>query len=141
MLIRKNLFRGTSLIEFVLVFPIFMLFLTGAIDYSILMYDHAIIKNASREGARYGIVYRTPTYASTTAVSDYTKTYCSKYLISFSSAPPVVSVTVTRSNANPKFGDTLQVTVSCTYTRLLYVTLFGLNQTATLSATTTMTYE
>jgi hypothetical protein len=55
----KRLFRdrsGQSLVEFALVFPIFMLLLFGLIDGGRLVYQHSVLSQAAREGARLASV-------------------------------------------------------------------------------------
>ena len=50
--------RGAAMIEFALVLPVLLIVLLGTVEFSLLLYDKAMITNASREGARLGIVYR-----------------------------------------------------------------------------------
>ena len=47
---------GQSLVEFALVLPIFMLFLFGLIDGGRLVYQHSVLSQAAREGARLASV-------------------------------------------------------------------------------------
>lgn len=51
--------KGATLIEFVLVLPLLLLLTFAIIEFGILLFDKAVVTNASREGARAGIVYRT----------------------------------------------------------------------------------
>lgn len=68
-LIRKT--SGQSLVEFALLLPVFLMLVMGALDiaraYSVLQ----IVTNASREGARVGILPTTDPNAVTTAVNNY----------------------------------------------------------------------
>jgi Flp pilus assembly protein TadG len=48
--------RGQSLVEFALVFPIFILLLFGLIDVGRLVYLNSTLSQAAREGARAGAV-------------------------------------------------------------------------------------
>ncbi len=132
---------GASLLEFALVLPILMLLIVGIIDLSLLLYDKAIITNASREGARYGVVVRQPTYASTSAVISYTQTYCTNHLVSFSKTPATATVTATPSTTPPVSKATLTVTVNYTYTDLVLHYFINHLPTYNLSATTVMSYE
>ena len=50
---RRN---GQSLVEFAVVLPIFLLVLAGILDFGIGLYSQMTIINASREGARFGVV-------------------------------------------------------------------------------------
>ena len=47
---------GQSLVEFALVLPIFILFLFGLIDGGRLVYQHSVLSQAAREGARLASV-------------------------------------------------------------------------------------
>ena len=49
--------RGASAVEFALILPILICVLFGIVEFGLLMYDKAVITNASREGARAGIVF------------------------------------------------------------------------------------
>ncbi len=55
--------RGQSLVEFALVFPIFMLMLVAIFDFGLGLYSQMTVINAAREGARVGIVDPTNTNA------------------------------------------------------------------------------
>ena len=48
--------KGQSLVEFALVFPIFVLLLFAAIDLGRAVYDNATLSNAARSGVRLAIV-------------------------------------------------------------------------------------
>jgi hypothetical protein len=48
--------KGQALVEFALVFPIFMLLLFGLIDGGRLVYQHSVLSQAAREGARLASV-------------------------------------------------------------------------------------
>ena len=50
---------GGSLVEFAVIAPLLFVILFGIIEFGILLYDQAKITNASREGARAGIVFDT----------------------------------------------------------------------------------
>ncbi len=129
------------MIEFVLVLPVLMLIMVGILEFSLLFYDKAVITNASREGARYGIMLKTPSYATSTEIINYTKTYCTNRLVSFSASPASVTVTATPSVASPAFGDKLTVSVAYIYTDLVLHNLIQGSQQYQLNATTVMTYE
>jgi Flp pilus assembly protein TadG len=141
MTIQPKRLAGNSLLEFALVLPVLMLILIGVLEFPLLMYDKAVITNASREGARYGITLRTPSYATSAQVITYTTTYCTNKLISFSSSPASVTVTATPSISPPAFGAQLTVTVTYVYTDLVLHNLINHGQQYTLTATTVMTYE
>jgi len=114
--------KGTTLIEMVMILPLFLVIVFGIIEFSILLYDQAMITNASREGARAGIVYNLPDKITETEIRQIVRSYCEEHLISFgsgaldinfpSSPPGVLSVTVSYafrflvfSNVLALFGD------------------------------------
>ena len=48
--------NGAALIEFAIIFPLLVLLVMGAIEFGLLCYNKQVIINASREGARTGII-------------------------------------------------------------------------------------
>ncbi len=68
--------RGGSLIEFVLIAWVLFLILFGIMEFGLIMYNQAVITNASREGARYGIVSRTPRYTEEQIVTYVSQCVC-----------------------------------------------------------------
>ena len=52
--------NGGSLVEFAIIMPLLFVLLFGIIDFSILLYDKVMLTNASREGAREGILFNDP---------------------------------------------------------------------------------
>ena len=44
------------MVELALALPMMLLLIFGAVEFGTAMYDKAVITNASREGARFGIV-------------------------------------------------------------------------------------
>ena len=130
--------RGASAIEFAIVFPLLVLLLFGIIEFSVILYDKTMITNASREGARAGIVSQL-VRVSDTQIQGVVDNYCRLYLISFrSGAAPVTTVTRTGST----FGSELSVTVTYTYSFLAlpqFVT--GLVGPMNLTARTVMRME
>ena len=52
--------KGGALVELALALPILVLVLFGLLEFGYLMYAKGVIANASREGARYGVVLSSP---------------------------------------------------------------------------------
>lgn len=50
--------RGAAAVEFAIVLPLLFVMLFGIVEFSIIMYDKALITSASREGARFGAVFQ-----------------------------------------------------------------------------------
>lgn len=149
--------RGAAVVEFAVVVPLLLLLLFGIIEFGILLYNKAMVTNASREGARAGIVMRVgePRY-STAEITDIVNSYCEEFLITFNPAKPSPTVKTyikTPEESDPverdpsSFGlasakDLLSVQVQYQYQYLLipaFITEIGL--TKTLDATTTMRAE
>ena len=42
--------RGTSFVEFAMILPLLIILLFGIVEFSIILYDKAVLTNASREG-------------------------------------------------------------------------------------------
>ena len=74
--------NGATVVEFALVLPLLVVFIFGIIEFSLLLYNKAMITNASREGARAGIVFapNRPIEADIRAVVDH---YAATHLINF----------------------------------------------------------
>jgi Flp pilus assembly protein TadG len=120
-LLKKS--NGASAVEFAIILPLLVLLVFGIIELSFALYDQAMITNASREGARFGILYRVPavTDAEITSVVD---NYLGSHLVTFGgkrspSSSPVsgATVIVTRTGVSP--GGDLKVRVGYTYSFLV----------------------
>jgi Flp pilus assembly protein TadG len=133
--------KGAAAVEFAIVLPVLLLVLFGIIEFSVAFYDKAMITNASREGARAGIVLRDPplTDVEITAIVD---NYISGSLISFSGAS-IRGITITPQDTSTlTTGDPLTVTVSYPYDFYLLPGLIaGFMDGLTLNATTIMNME
>ncbi len=101
--------------EFALILPLLLFVLFAIIEFSIAMYDKAVITNASREGARMGIVSQNPRPDAAT-ITATVNTYAATNLISFGPATP--STTVTGAPCAAPGG---YITVSVAYTYNFFV--------------------
>ena len=52
--------RGAAAVEFAITAVVLLMIVFGIIEFGILMFDKHVLTNASREGARAGIVMRIP---------------------------------------------------------------------------------
>ena len=122
--------KGTAAVEFAIVLPLLVLLLFGIIEFSTVYYDKAVITNASREGARAGIVYfydvdveeqDRKTYALANAEYAARK-YCGNAttspLITFAAGVPTVTVNATLEGVGES-GDNLTVAVGYHYDYLV----------------------
>ena len=131
--------KGAALVEFAIVLPLLLMLVFGMIEFSIMFYDKAVITNASREGARAGIVYDVPARISTGDIETIVGNYCGGRLITFGSTN---QETTTVSGPCINAGDTITVTVTYPYDFLVlpnFVTT--LTGSIDLSAVTTMRCE
>ena len=126
--IKEKRQEGASAIEFVLVLQLLLILVFGIIEFSILFYDKAMITNASREGAREGIVYRYDpdgglNHPDDAEIVATVAQYVQNHLISFV-ASDVVTTTIKRPGDSP--GDPLTVTVNYDYNFLVFDSLLSL---------------
>ncbi len=66
----KNRNRGQALVEFAIIFPLFLIVLGSVLYFGFLLYSKMSIINAAREGAHYGILLDPSDPAFDTQVSD-----------------------------------------------------------------------
>ena len=128
--------RGASAVEFAILLPVLLLILFGIIEFGMMMYGREIVTNATREGARAGIVQGPPkrTEGEITAIAN-------TYLSTTGVNPADVSFTVTGEGlANP---NTLTVNAAYTYNFLIpYIpTVVGIPNPLTITTQTVMRHE
>jgi len=143
---------GVAAVELALLIPVFILLIAGIIEFGYAWYIKQAITSASREGARYGIVYRTVTGGGVTTrlsplnfdpsiatvIDNYLTRYFSEEKI-WSVPPPTLSIGT--GSTIPDAGNELTVTVTAP---LVWVLLKGLvpgMEDVTISATTRMKLE
>jgi Flp pilus assembly protein TadG len=115
--------KGTAVVEFAIVAPLLFVILLGIIEFGILLYDKAMITNASREGARAGIVFNHPNRITDAEVTAVVMNYCQDHLISFDSSSSL-NVVISRTGVEP--GDSLTVRVAYPFQFLVFSNLIGL---------------
>ena len=131
--------RGAAVVEFALILPILLILLVGTIDASLALYDKAVITNASREGARAGIVARSPSLTDA-QIQQIVQNYLQGALVSLGSTSALPAVQIQKGiwNGDP----TLQVTVRYTFQGVGLGSLFdSLGKPWVLQSSTLMVYE
>jgi Flp pilus assembly protein TadG len=134
--------EGASAIEFAIILPLLMMVLFGIVEFSIAFYDKAMITNASREGARSGIVLQAAprdAAAEDTEIEAAINYYLTGKLITLGAAN-VPAIAITREG----FGTGDSLTVNVTYVYDYYVLpgfVTGITGPVTLNATTIMKME
>ncbi len=133
--------KGGSLIEFAIIAPLLFVILFGIVEFGLLLYNQAVITNASREGARYGIVARTPRWTEGDILTNAVLPVCGNLITFGNPEDPIVRAV--HLDGTTLFGDNLEVQVSWDYTFLVLPNLprVGLNNPINLSARTVMKYE
>jgi Flp pilus assembly protein TadG len=136
--------KGAAMVEFALILIPLLLITFGIVEFGIIMYDKAMVTNASREGARAGIVLRNTADGDYNPLTDteielVVTSYLGNHLITFGSG----SVGVTCAPKEPRVsGGQLTVTTTYSYDFLVlpnFVTT--LTGPINLSATTVMRME
>lgn len=125
--------EGAAAVEFAIVLNLLLLLLMGMIDFGHAWFLRQVINNASREGARAGVVYPHPVNEVEpkviAAVKDHLPT-------GMTTDPPVVN------SGTGLTGDPLTVTV--TYTKNWWIINYfvpGLGDSTQIKAQTVMRYE
>ena len=130
--------KGAAAVEFAIIAPLLFTIMFGIIEFGLLFYDKAVITNASREGARYGILWGT-NRPSVAEIEAKVASYTTDRLITFGSAEPPTTTVV---GIGGVAGEDLTVTVVYQNNFLLIPnfvdTLLGVT---TLSARTIMRFE
>lgn len=136
--------RGQSLVEFGFVLPLLLILTFGIIEYGLLIYNQQVITNASREGARAGIVSgtpRVPYYTGAGSIKSVVEAYCLAHLVTFGAQNvPQTVVAPATYDSNAPFGTNLSVTVTYQFSFLLMPS-FVTGTSGNLQAVTLMKYE
>jgi Flp pilus assembly protein TadG len=144
---RRTAGRGQSLVEFALVFPVFMLVLSGILDFGFMLYSRMTVINAAREGARTAITYvkdpqNIPYWADQKVKSVAAGTGLAMGSLSDTATCVAIKSAscdfVAGGQPDPQSGDAVKVDVTYTY-RSFFPLLFG--TTFNLSSTVQMVIE
>ena len=133
---------GAAMVEFAIVLPLLLTLIFGMIEFSIMLYDKAMITNATREGTRLGILFRTDPIPATGigSIPDTVDNYLQNNLISL--GQPNATWTTSVSGTCTAAGAPITVTVTYPYTFLVLPNFItALASPLTLGATTTMRCE
>ena len=140
--------QGGAMVELAIVLPLLFLIVGGIIEFGVLFYNKQVITNASREGARAGIVnIKDITGVKLPVDIDaIVKNYCSDKLLSFGGTKiPVTTAPDSVSLQTMFYPSDLSVTVEFTHFFLFssFLNQFGSNfgPTIKISATTVMRME
>ena len=143
---RLKLQTGSNIVEFALVMPLLVMLVFGIIDFSIALYDKAVITNAVREGARSGIAFSDNVLRrrlTEPEIEALVAAYCNNKLISFgfSTVKPQAQFS---GDSPPVSGDFLTVNLETpnVYHFLMISRLFpSLDDGLSINATSVMRVE
>lgn len=140
---RRNRRRGAAAVEFAVVAPVFFLMIFGMIEFGRMVMVQQILTNASREGARLGVL-------DNIVESDVVQTvvgYASSGRVNVTSGDVTVvaidDVTgAEKPYASSDYGDSIEVTVTVPFGQVSWLpsSFFG-NSNKDLTATTVMRRE
>ena len=135
--------KGASAVEFALVLPLLLLIVFGIVEWGLYLFNKHIITNASRTGARLGIIQRIPR-VSPDEIEQAVRNYSGARLVTFATPKPD-DLKINEPPDPPlaictKFGDDLEVIVKYNYTFLLLpsLTLGRVSPSMTITARTSM---
>ena len=132
--LRSKKQEGASLVEFSVLAPLFVVLLFGLVEFGLSIYNKGVLTNASREGARFGVVYTTPR-KTTTEIKTKVRDYLTK-----SGFTDTATINVT--GAGGSSGSSLTVTVTYPYNfQVLPHFVSSLTGTLNLTANTVMLME
>jgi Flp pilus assembly protein TadG len=128
--------EGGAAVEFAIVLGCLLLLITGIMDFGHAFFVKQIVTNASREGARYGVVYQEPRLPASD-ITDKVRFYLEKAGLA---DPSTAKVLVDPGTGAA--GSQLTVTVSSTKTWWIINRFVpGLGDTVAINAQTRMRYE
>jgi Flp pilus assembly protein TadG len=110
---RPRVLRGQALVEFALVFPLFLLFLFGLIEVGRVIYLYNAFNEAAREAARYASVEQWQ-YDCPKSVASPSRIGCTEQVARdrIAGAPAGFTVHATCSTSACRTNDLLTVTIS-----------------------------
>ena len=140
---RLKLQTGSNIVEFALILPLLLVLVFGIIDFGLALFDKAVITNASREGARAGMVFKVPRLTDA-EIEAVVQAYAGSHLVTFGT--PNLQTTITRVDVDgllgdSSSGDTLSVRVNYPYNYLVMNKLIPALGSLNLSSTSVMRYE
>jgi Flp pilus assembly protein TadG len=121
--------RGAAVVEFAFVAPLFVMLVFGMIEFGRLVMVQQLLTNASREGARLGVL------------SDTTDTDVKNKVVSYLGSSSIAIATSDVSVSYPDSGEAVAVTVSVPFNQVSWLPSPMFLSGYTLSAGSTMRRE
>ena len=124
--------KGTTLVETAIIIMLLLIFIFGIIEFGLMLFNKQVLTNASREGARAGIVVGLGRSGGNSAqylsVSKNTASgFCADHLVTFGSSDLNVSASYNDQDGSgsPSRGDILTVSLTYNYD-FLVLSAFGI---------------
>ncbi len=130
---------GTTVVEAAFVFPLMLMLLFGIGEFGIAFTQWNSLTNAAREGARMGVVFRSPCDDTGGAITNAVITTVENFANSSGIDPANITTTVT--GACDGTGTPLTVTATVPYNYIALAALAGLAPSTDLNARTVMRNE
>lgn len=128
--------RGGVAAEFALLLPVLLTILFGIMEFGMIMYGREIVTNASREGARAGIIQSTPAVTAGQMI-----TVSTNYLTGTGINPADVVFSVPQAGAATGAPVTVQGVYSYPWLVPFIPTMLGLPSPLVITIQTTMLHE
>jgi len=131
---------GAAAVEMALLLPLLIVTVFGIIEFGAFLYNQQVLTNASREGARAGIIQRGGAMVSDSEIRTVVNTYASGRLVTFGGGDPLPGTDIEAPNGTT-VGSPLIVTSTYDFSFLVIGNFFGFDDPYEMSAQTTMLYE
>ena len=133
--------KGAAAVEFAIILPLLITLVLGICEFGFLLYNQQVVTNASREGARAGIVSRPPSNRLPDPnIQGVVDDYIIGRLITFGGADPNdLDINIARTGTN--VGDDLTVTVTYNYSFFVIPEFIPVFNPYQITARTVMKYE
>lgn len=126
--------RGAAAVEFSLLLLPFVLLMMGTVEFGIAIYARESLINASREGARTGIVSKIPKPSATDITAVVNNALTNSLILN----PSMANITI--NGAGGVYPGTLSVAIVYPY-QFMFPTLFNIGTGLNLTAQTVMVHE
>ena len=142
MLIKNQ--KGAAIVEFGIILPLLVLMVMGICEFGLLWYNSQVIVNASREGARAGII-RGANFSDNLTIRSIVKTYANPRLVDFNGTiladPDIIFTPLNEATrATAAFGTDFEVEINYNYS-FLVPSLFHLSLPKKIVGRTLMKME
>lgn len=131
----RSLRAGTSTVEMALVLPLLLLLVFSGMEFGLAFSRWQTLSNAAREGARLGVVFRSPCDEPTVLAA--VETTVENYAAGVFNAPPTVNVTGLCLGT----GTTVQVIAQARHDFLVVPGLAGVGPNIDITASAVMRNE